>query len=206
MTIFCLLWVPLFYLFYRTFSHGGSHGVWALMLGSITAIIQFFLGNIIDPGGFGVSRIIFGFFDIACFPVLLPVFVYLIILIFKRFSVSVDFANFALIWLIPIGALRALSWTSTNDPILLILAPLLWVSLAIGISFFIDLVKNHFRWYTLILAVICIPVLPAAASLSYWAFFSQSNLYGFILLGVMYIPVITAVITGARRVGSTRSA
>ena len=199
MTIFCLLFVPLFYLFYRTFSHGGSHGVWALMLGSITAIIQFFLGNIIDPGGFGFSRIVFGFFDIACFPVLLPVFVYLILLIFKRFSVNVDFANFALIWLIPIGALRALSWTSTNDPILLILAPLLWVSLAVGISFFIDLTKNHFRWYTLIIAIICIPVLPAAASLSYWSFFSQQNLYGFSLLGVMFMPVIAAVIVGARR-------
>jgi len=169
------------------------------MLGSITAIIQFFLGNVIDPGGFGFSRIVFGFFDIACFPVLLPVFIYLIILIFKRFSVDVDFANFALIWLIPIGALRALSWTSTNDPILLVLAPLLWVSLAVGISFFIDLAKNHFRWYTLILAVICIPILPAAASLSYWAFFSQLTLYGFALLGLMYIPVIAAVIVGARR-------
>ena len=199
MTIFCLLWVPLFYLFRRSFSQEGSFGVWAIILGSITAIIQFFLGYFITPGGFGFNRILFGFIDIISVPVLLPVFIYFIILLFKRFSVEIDFANFALLWLIPVGALRALSWTSTNDPILLVLAPLLWASLAAGISFFISIMVKNFKWYTFILSVICIFILPVISSLTYWAFFSQMMLYGFILLAVMYIPVVVSVFAGIRK-------
>jgi len=202
LTIFCFLWVPLFFLFRRSFSKEGSFGVWALILGSITAIIQFFLGYIISPGGFGYSRLLFGFVDIVSIPVLLPVFIYFVILIFKRFSCEIDFANFALLWLIPVGGLRALTWTSTNDPILLVLAPLLWVALAAGISFFISLTVRNFKWYTLILSVICILILPAISALTYWTFFSQLTLYGFILLAIMYIPVFISVISSFRKQAS----
>ena len=129
---------------------------------------------------------------------LLPVFIYFILLIFKRFSVKIDFGNFALLWLIPVGALRALSWTSTNNPVLLVFTPLLWVALAAGISFFITLMINNFKWYTFILSVICILLLPAVSALTYWAFFSQLTLYGSILLAVMYIPVIVSVAAGVK--------
>ena len=199
MSIFCLLWVPFFYLFRRSISSGGSSGVWALLLGSITAILQFFLGNFIsNPGGFGVSRIIFGFVDIVSLPVLIPIVIYFIILIFQGFSADIDFANFALLWLIPIGALRALSWSSTNDPILLILTPLLWTALAVGISFFVKLVISHFRWYTVILSFICILALPAVSALTYWAFFSQQELYAFPLLAAMHIPVALSIAFDAK--------
>jgi len=127
MTFFCLLWVPFFYLLRRSFVDEGasSGGVWALLLGSITAIVQFFLGYIIIPGGFGFSRFVFGFFEIVSFPVLVPLLIYFIMVLFRGFSGDIDFANFALLWLFPIGALRALSWSSMNDPILLVLTPLL---------------------------------------------------------------------------------
>ena len=194
MSVFCLLWVPLFYLFRRSFSNNGGSGVWALILGSITAIIQFFLGYLINPGGFGFSRFLFGFIDIAGIPVLIPILVYLIILIFHRFSGNIDFANFALLWLIPVGALRAINWGPTNDPILLIMTPLLWTSLAVGISFFINLMIKKFRWYTAAVSILCILIMPVLACVTYWAFFSQQTMMGLGLLIAVHIPLVLSLL------------
>jgi hypothetical protein len=189
MSIFCLLWVPLFFLLRRTFTGGGaSGGVWALLLGSITAILQFFLGYIISPGGFGFSRWLFGFVEIVSLPVLIPMILYALLCVFRGFSGDADFANFALLWLIPVAALRAIGWGATNDTILLVTIPLLWTALAVGISFFINWTANNFRWYTLIISFLCILILPVSAATSYWAFFSQHTALGFLLLFATHIP------------------
>ncbi|MCL2806331.1 MAG: hypothetical protein FWD26_10370 [Treponema sp.] len=188
----------MFYLFRRAFIQSGGSGVWALLLGSITAIIQFFLGYLVSPGGFGFTRVLFGFIDIVSLPVLIPLVLYLIILIFKRFSGDFDFANFALLWLIPVGALRALSWSSTNDPILLIMAPVLWTALAAGIPFFINLMVKRFRIFTAFLSFIGIIILPVLASMTYWAFFSQHTLIGFGLLLATHIPLILSFFFDAK--------
>ena len=184
-----MLWVPLFYFLRRSFIGGGAGGVWALLFGSITAILQFLLGNLVSPGGFGFSRWFFGFIDIVSLPVLVPVVICLILFLFRGFSGDPDFANFALLWLIPIAALRAISWGSANDPILLVAVPLLWTALAVGIPFFIHLMMGSFRWYTAIVSVICIVLLSALAAASYWAFFSQQTLIGFLLLFASHIPM-----------------
>jgi len=190
MSFFCLLWVPLFYLLRRSFTGTGSAGsVWALLLGSITAIIQFFLGNLVSPGGFGLSRWLFGFIDIVSLPVLVPLLLYFIMLLFRGLSGEIDFVNFALLWLIPIGALRALSWSAEHNPILLVAVPLLWTSLAVGIPFFISWMTRKFRWYTVLISVICILLLPLIAASSYWAFFSQQTLLGFLLFFAANIPL-----------------
>lgn len=180
--------MPLFYLFRRTFNEGGSGSVFALLLGSITAIVQFFLGYLVSPGGFGFSRWMFGFIDIVGFPVLVPILVYFIILIVRGFSGDGDFANFTLLWLIPVGALRALSWSSGSDPILLVAVPMLWTALAVGISFFINWMVNGYRWYVAVLSIFLILLLPSIAAASYWAFFSQQTLLGFVLFFVTHIP------------------
>ena len=189
MVVFCLLWVPLFYIFRRTFSGGGGSGIWALLMGSIVAIFQFFLGFFLSPGGFGYSRFLFGFVNIVSLPVLIPLIIYFFISLFKGFSDNIDFASFALLWMIPVGGLRAISWGSTNDPILLIVAPLLWTALAVGIPFFINLIINRFRWYTAIFYVLFILILPVLACATYWAFFSQSMLLGFCFLLATHIPL-----------------
>jgi len=189
MTFFCLLWVPLFYLFRRSLSGGASSGgVWALILGSITAIIQFLLGYILSPGGFGFSRWLFGFVEIVSMPVLIPFVVYLLMFVFRGFSINADFGNFSLLWLIPVGALRALSWSSMNDPILLVMAPLLWTALAVGISFFINWMSSGPNPFFIIIAIIFIMILPLSAASAYWAFFSQQTMLGFLLLFVTHIP------------------
>ena len=190
MIFFCLLWVPLFYLFRRSVSGGrGSGGVWALLLGSITAIIQFFLGNLVSPGGFGFSRLIFGFIDVVSLPVLIPLILFALLFFLRGVSGDADFTNFTLLWLIPVAALRAIGWSSTNDPILLIIVPLLWTALAVGIPFFINWMIDNFRWYTVIASILCILVLPVLASGVYWAFFSQYTLLGFLFLVAVYIPL-----------------
>jgi hypothetical protein len=189
MTFFCLLWVPLFYLFRRSLVGAGntSGSVWALLLGSITAIVQFLLGYIFSPGGFGFSRWLFGFFEIVGMPALLPFIAYFVMYMFGGFS-DADFANFTLLWLIPVGALRALSWSSMNDPILLVMTPLLWTAIAVGISYLIIWMTNSYNPFISVLAILCMIILPVAASTAYWAFFSQQTLLGFLLLLAAHIP------------------
>ena len=190
MSIFCLLWVAMFYLFRRAFVGGsGSGGVWALLLGSITAILQFLLGYLVSPGGFGFSRWLFGFIDIVSLPVLVPLVLCALLYFVRGFSGDADFANFALLWLIPFAALRAIGWSSTNDAILLIAVPLLWTALAVGIPFLINQLADNFRWYTAILFILCILLLPAIATSAYWAFFSQHTLFGFLLFFAAQIPL-----------------
>ena len=189
MTFFCLLWVPLFFLFRRSLVGAGntSGSVWALLLGSITAIVQFLLGYIFSPGGFGFSRWLFGFFEIVSMPVLIPFIAYFIMYMFGGFS-DADFANFTLLWLIPVGALRALSWSSMNDPILLVMTPLLWTAIAVGISYLIIWMTNSYNPFISVIAILCMILLPVAASTAYWAFFSQQTLLGFLLLLAAHVP------------------
>jgi len=188
MSVFCLLWVPFFFLFRRSFTGGGGGGVWALLLGSITAVLQFFMGFFLKPGGFGFSRWLFGFVEIVSVPVLIPLFICFLMFLFRGFSGEIDFAGFLLLWLIPVSALRALSWSSLNEPLLLIMVPLLWTALAVGISYFINLMANNPRWYLIILSVLCILILPVSAAFTYWAFFSQQTAMGFLLFFVTHIP------------------
>jgi hypothetical protein len=195
MSFFCLLWVPLFYLLRRSFTGGNDSGnVWALLLGSITALIQFFLGYLVSPGGFGLSRWLFGFIDIVSLPVLIPLLVCFFMFLFHGFSGDADFANFSLLWLIPVATLRALSWSAYNETLLLIAVPLLWTALATGISFFISWMIGNFRWYTVAVSILCILILPFVSTTVYWAFFSQRTALGFLLFFITHIPLVFSLI------------
>ena len=195
MSFFCFLFVPLLYLFRRSIvSENGSGSVWALLFGSIIAIFQFSLGNIVIPGGFGFSRWLYGFVDIVSLPVLIPLFVYFILSLFKGFDESSGFANFTLLWLIPVAALRSISWSSYNDPILLVLAPLLWTGLAVGISFFISLIFRFFHWYVVIPSVLYILAMPLAAATCYWAFFSQDMTKGLLFFFAVFLPMLISIV------------
>ena len=195
MSFFCFLWVPLFYFFRRSFSTGcGAGAVWALILGSITAFFQFFFGNLVNPGGFGFFRWLYGFVDIVSLPVLLPFLVYSILVYFKLISEKTDFANFALLWIMPTAAFRALSWSVLRDPVLLVLVPVMWTALAVGIQFFMELITEYTRWYVIFFSVLCICLLPAAAAAAYWAFFSQQNMLGFMIAAAVIAPLLFATI------------
>jgi hypothetical protein len=196
MSLFCLLWIPLFFLFRHSLVQDNtpSGSVWALLLGSIVALVQFFLGNLVNPGGFGLSRWVSACIDIIALPAVLPLLVYLVFIIFRFLPGPFDFANFALLWLIPGAAIRAVSWSAENDPTLLVLAPLLWTAIALGISFFIEMLFRSSRWYTLGSLGLGILVLPLTAAASWWAFYSQKFTLGVLLFVLAVIPMVISLV------------
>jgi hypothetical protein len=195
MYIFCVFWVPMFFLFRRSIAGGGgAGGMLALIAGSIAAFIQFFLGDIVEAGEFGVSRWLSAFVDVVGLPVLIPFFAYSFFIIFKSFSGNYDFANFILIWMIPVAGLKALKWVSVRSPLVLVMVPLLWTALAMGLSLFVHCILRSFRWYVVIFSVIGIAALSFAAVTSYWALFSQQTMLGYALFAASMIPMTVSVI------------
>jgi hypothetical protein len=151
------------------------------------AIFQFFCGALVNPGGFGFSRWLSGFVDIVSLPVLIPLIIYMCFVIFRVFAGTADFTNFTLLWFIPAGALRVVSWSARSDPVLLVLVPLLWTAIAVGIPFFITIITGG-RFPAIISAVFAILAIPVLAATTYWAFFSQKTVLGFFLFFVTLIP------------------
>jgi hypothetical protein len=204
MSLFCLLWMPLFYLFWRSIAptgQSGYGGVWALLLGSIAGLFQFFYGAFIGPGGFGFSRWLSGCIDLVAAPVLLPLIVCLVMTVFRLNSGTPDFTGFALLWIIPMGALRAVSWAPQADPVLLVLMPLLWTAIAGGIPFLGSIVLWS-PWPLRIVAGLFILALPLLAATVYWAFFCQDLNLGYPLLALTLVPLLAACIRAAILKGS----
>jgi hypothetical protein len=190
MSLFCFLWTPLFYLFWSSLSSEDSSagGVLALLLGSIVALIQFFLGSFIDAGGFGFSRWVSACIDIVSLPAALPFILGGILIALRLFSGPDDLTNFALLWLIPGAAIRSVSWSAVKDPSLLVLVPVLWTAIAVGIPFLLRVAQDGFG-YIVILPIIGIAALPFLAATSYWAFFSQKLFLGIGFLCITLIPM-----------------
>ena len=184
----------MFYLFWRSVagSNASVGGVWALILGSLAASAHFFLGPLVEPGGFGLSRWISAFLDIVALPALVPVLIYLFLVGLRIITGTVDFANFSLVWLIPCAIIRTPGWSAQNDPILLVLVPVLWTSIAVGISFFIGIIQKS-RWFVVIPASLGILAMPLAATSSYWAFFSQQSSLGYLFLFAAAAPMLLSM-------------
>jgi hypothetical protein len=191
MSFFCFLWVPLFYLLRRSIIGGGgsSGGVWALLFGSIMAVTSFFLGYLVRPGGFGMSRMLFGFIDIVSLPVIIPLVLYALLYFVRGISGEIDFTNFTLLWLFPVAGLRAIGWSPTNDPVLLVWVPILWTALAVGIPYLINVLVNSSNPLITIAMILCMLILPVLAAGVYWAFFSQNTALAFLLLAATHIPL-----------------
>ena len=195
MSFFCLLWMPLFYLFWRSFTEetDTARGGWALLGGSVIALSQFFIGPLVNPGGFGFSRWLSASVDIVTLPALLPLVVCCVLVSFGLISDIGDFTHFAFIWLIPVSAMRALSWSSLRDPVFLVLVPVLWTAIILGIPFLLTLFLNNQGW-VLIPISLAILVVPFAASSAHWAFYSQNALLGSLFLTAASAPMLVSVI------------
>jgi hypothetical protein len=194
MSLFCFLWMPLFYLFWRSTaaSGTGSGEVWALLLGSVVAFIRFLLGSFISPGAFGFSRWLSACVDIVALPAALPLLACALLVRLRMLGGTVNYANFALLWLIPGAAMRAVSWSALKDPFLLTLTPTLWTAIAVGVPFFIVMMGKSRRWL-LIPQAVAMAVLPFLAATVYWAFFSQRNWLGVLLFALTLIPMGVSV-------------
>ena len=203
MTLFCLLWVPAFYFFWRSLTGGNTSGwAWALIAGSVAALVQFLNGPLLDPGAFGFSRWASGFVDIVALPVLLPLLVYLALFLLKIISGDLDFAGFALLWIMPGAAVRSLTWSAIQrDPVLLVLVPVLWTTIAAGIPFFISLIQADRRPAVMSLCGLGMLFVPFAAATSYWAFFSQQAVMGAVFLLLAAAPMLVSVVLSFIRAG-----
>ncbi len=183
--------MPLFYLFWRSIAVSGTESageIWALILGSLVAIIQFLLGSFISPGAFGLSRWFSACVDIVTLPAVIPLLVCFFFFRLRILSGTVNYTNFALLWLIPGAAIRAVSWSAQNDPSLLVLTPILWTAIVVGVPFFITILPRQFKW-TLIPKAMAMGMLPFLAATVYWAFFSQKTALGFLLFALTLIPI-----------------
>ena len=195
MSLFCLLWAPLFYLFWRsvTGSHSYAGGIWAFLAGCAAAGMQYALGFIVEPNQFGLSRWLSGCVDIVVLPALFPLLVYLLLVALRIVREHADFANFAQLWLIPAALVRALSWGAQNDPVTLILVPVLWTAIAVGIPFFINLILHTRKLFAAPLGLGILVIFGASAS-SYWAFFSHKTTLGFILFFAASSPMLVSMV------------
>jgi len=191
MSLFCLLCIPLLYFLRRTPGEGKS--IWALPLGGLAVIFRYFTGSLVTTGGFGFSRWMSGFVDIATLPVLVPLFAALLLVMLRIFPDSLDYAGFTLLWLVPLAAIRSISGGFPPSPLPLIFVPLLWIAQALGIPFFIGWILKKPRWYVIFPSVLGIAALPFIATTSWWAFFVQRSLLGFLLLIASLIPAAISI-------------
>jgi hypothetical protein len=195
MSLFCFLWMPLFYLFWRSLAASGAEGsgeIWALLLGSVVAFVRFLLGSFIGPGAFGFSRWLSACVDIVALPAALPLLACVLLVRLRMLGGAVNYANFALLWLIPGAAMRAVGWSALKDPSLLMLAPALWTAIAVGVPFFMGLTGKSRNWLVIPLAM-AIVALPLLAATVYWAFFCQRNWLGILLFLPALIPAAASV-------------
>jgi hypothetical protein len=212
MNLFCLLWTPLFYIFWISLTPVKTRspaGFWALLLGSAFSLVQFVSGPWIAPGEFGFSRWLSALVDGISLPALLPFLVFALFALLRIVPAAADPVDFALLWLIPGGILRAVSRSGLHDPVFLVLPPLLRTAVVLGFAFFVRIILSAGRRTFLSeseagcsgsrrLAVVfpvfgILALLPAAAA-CYWAFFSQRLIWGWIFFALSLLPLACYVL------------
>ncbi|MDR2447926.1 MAG: hypothetical protein LBD58_11690 [Treponema sp.] len=197
MSVFCLLWIPLFFLFWSALVPYDieASGALAVILGSVVAILQFFFGNLIAGGAFGKERWIGVFVDMVALPALLPPLVYALFLLLRIAKDPTGFGSFSLLWLAPSGILRTVQWGVENDPAKLLLIPVLWTSIVACVSSFINLSLRKKTLATAVWLMAGIVIAPLATT-AYWAFFSQIRLARWaVLAGTLALLVCAVVIS-----------
>jgi hypothetical protein len=191
MSLFCFLWIPLFYHFRLSLSLPGQDRAgegWALFLGSAAALVHIILPLPEGSGGFGFSRWLGACLGIVGLPAALPLAVYALLVFFRALPPSADPAGFTLLWLVPAAMIRALLWSPRREPSLLILVPLLWTAIAEGSALFIGLIRKGrpLLWIAGICGILALPPLGATV---YWAFYGGKFLLGAALLFLSLIPL-----------------
>jgi len=196
MFLFSFLWIPFFLLFWRAISPdgGGNAGaVSACIIGFAIGIFQFFADSLIFPGDFGLFRWLHGFIDLIIFPILIPLGLCLVFFLLNVFSGELNITNFLLISLIPLSILRTLNYGNLLDPLRLMVIPLIWTSLAVGIPLFIRLIQNEFGTLVILGIFSCI-ALPFLAATAYWALFCQKLFLGLLFLIPTMAPMFVSVL------------
>jgi hypothetical protein len=196
MNLFCLLWTPLFYIFWVSLAPAKTRspgGIGAFLLGSAFSLVKFVSGPWIAPGEFGVSRWLSALVDVISLPALLPFLLFALFALLRIVPADADPVDFALLWLIPGGILHSVSRSGLHDPVFLVLPPLLRTAVAVGLALFVKIILSGKRPLAVIFAVSGILALPAAAAACYWAFFSQRLIWGWFFFTLTLLPLVCFV-------------
>jgi hypothetical protein len=194
MNLFCLFWIPLVLLLWVSLNSkngGNPGGVPAFVLGSAASVLHYLSYPPIHAAGLGFSLWLFALINIVLIPAVLPFLVFLLLAVPGFLKGKADSAGFVLFWLVPSGIIRAAGLGARHDPFYLILIPLLWTMLTLGISFFARLIREN--RFPLIVPLLAILLMPPAAAAVFWAFSGQMVTAGFILLAVLAIPFVAAL-------------
>ncbi|GHU23632.1 hypothetical protein FACS1894172_02590 [Spirochaetia bacterium] len=197
MTLFCLLWVPLFYVLWcsRSPHYGNVNILIPLLAGGCGALLYRFAGPFLPPGRFDMERWFHIAADVIAVPVLPPLILSLIPIAAGK---QIDSTGFSLIYLIPVSAIHSVDKSLLNDPIYFVLPPILWTTVVVGIPFFSRLFYKK-RNALIPVAVMAIIAVFLIAASSYWFFFCQQQIPGIVLLGLNVIPVFIALIVPPHR-------
>ncbi|MDR1786842.1 MAG: hypothetical protein LBR16_00090 [Treponema sp.] len=195
MRIFCILWLPLCFLFRRAARQEDARGsIRAFLLGYAIAAFRFLTGGLLPAGEFGLSRWLSAAVDGMAIPVLVPILVYAVCRLCGFFR-GVDFSSFVTLAVCPIAAAQGFFWNDANDMLALVITPFLWSAVAAGIPFIVDLTVPSRRLLLIIPAGILSLALPFAAATCWWAFFCREIPLALGLLAAAGLPFIVSIVT-----------
>ncbi|MDR1362678.1 MAG: hypothetical protein LBJ35_01315, partial [Spirochaetaceae bacterium] len=200
MVLFCILWTPVFYLFWITIRPpgGGSGELYALLTGGAIAIVRFFVPSLVEPYGFGLSRYLSAFMDYTSLPVLLPLIAAKLITLFYPRGGITDYTGFTLLALVPSALVYSTVWSASRDILRLVLTPLLWTALIMAFHPLIELAKDTLSRHRIprkIAAVMGMAVYTMLPPFVWWSFFCQKTLDGIILLFPSFAPMIAVCVS-----------
>jgi hypothetical protein len=215
MRLFCLLWLPAFYFFWKAI-HGAqtapeagasgnatSGGLIAFALGSVVALFCFiFPPSPVPAGAFGFSRWLAICLNDIALPILLAVIAYGILVLLRVISPAADFGAFVLLMLMPQMAVKVIRLQPEYEAVSLVLCPLLLSALSAAVPLCIGLLRR-FSVVRLLAAIAGLLALPLLAATAYWALFSQDYPLGYLLTILTVLPALLTIGLGVYRTEKT---
>ncbi|MDR2601834.1 MAG: hypothetical protein LBC53_05205 [Spirochaetaceae bacterium] len=201
MTAFCFLWLPLFYLFWRSviiknIPWSLNCIVWPVVSGFLIFFIIFFAAPFIRQAeGFGIKRFLSAFFDYAPFPPLLALLFYAVLSFVLNKKPEGGCGNFLLLASIPAQFLYAVEWAAKNHPLYLVLPPFLWTLFCLSANLFSYIFKSK-SFKAIAGLVFCSIVMQFLCAAAWWAFFCQKNLYALTIVSINAIVGLLGVFAG----------
>ena len=198
MIFFSIFWIPVLYLFVEALQQPQDREKKGLVLsilgGSFVGVFTFFIPRLVPESSFGFLRWLHGFIDVVAFPVLLPLSVRYALQIRYKHQGYIEINQFILIWLIPVALVKSIHWNMHKDGILLVLTPLLWGALSIGIPRLLQKAEEELGFLSF-LAYASAVLLPLVATTAYWAWFSKLYIVAVPAALISLIPSVWYLVT-----------
>jgi hypothetical protein len=198
MILFSIFWIPALYLFVEALQQTQDREKKGLVLsilgGSFVGVFTFFIPRLVPEGAFGFLRWLHGFIDVVAFPVLLPLAFRYALQVRYRHQSYIEINQFILIWLIPVALVKSIQWNMHKDGILLVLTPLLWGALSIGIPRLLQKAEEELGFLSF-LAYASAVLLPLVATTAYWAWFSKLYIVAVPAALISLIPSVWYLVT-----------